>query len=385
MGFYFNVISTNEEGALFNQRKTHTSEQGIPLVVSKGENVSGYNTNQSILSYDFGAFDLSIEQTMTAWGNERFGNLILSTKPPSYPKVKLRARLSDWLDFTYIHAELNSNILDSSRSYEAGTSTLKQFYRTVYRPKYFASHVFEVSPWNYFDLTFGESIVYSDRNPSLLYLLPVSFFKSGEHYNRDIDNTQMFLSFDAPLHNGVTMTGSLFVDEISISDFTNSLKKRNQVGYSLGVRTFDLPMETLELSVEYTRINPWVYSHKYAAADYTNNGFTMGHWIGQNADLGTLEITYRPSRSMNIGLQYQLYRKGDTSDVANQYDVPAEQFLYGRNRIERTLTLSASYQAVRDGFIDANYRYGTIDDRQRAVPGKNNVHEAMIRLRYGLW
>lgn len=383
LGYYFNYAGTNEKGKLVNVKKVHTPEQGVPYFGA----VSGleYNSNQSILSYDFDRFDLSIEQTMNAWGNERFGNLTLSSKPPSFPKIKFRSALSDWMNFTYIFAELHSNVFDSLHSYDAGTSTLKRLVRTVYRSKYFATHMFEVTAWGLFDLTFGESVVYSDRGPSLLYLIPIAFFKSGEHYNRDTDNTQIFIGFDAPLQNGITVTGSLFVDEIMVSVIGDAAQNRNQLGFSLGTRFFDIPLENLEISAEYTRINPWVYSHKYAAATYTNNGFTMGHWIEQNADLASLEFTYRPFRALNAGLLYQIYRKGDTSDVYNQYDMRAEKFLYGRQRIEQALTLSVSYQAVRDGFIEAYYRFGTVEDHQRTVPARYGIHEAMIRLRYGIW
>lgn len=383
VGLFFNYQGINEQGTLFNAGKTHTPEQGVPYFGT--EHGNEYNASQSGISYDLGKMNVSLEQTNMAWGQERFGNLAFSTKAPPSPKIKVRAALTDWMDLTYVHAELHSNVIDSLRSYDARSSSLRQFYRLQYRQKYFAAHILSLSPWEPLEVTLGESVVYSDRTPSLLYFLPVSFFKSGEHYNRDLDNTQMFMSFEMHVFRGLLWTGSLFVDEFSVADLADPVKERNQIGYSTGVQTYDIGMEGVETVVEYTHINPWVYSHKYPAATYTNNGFTMGDWIGQNADLLTVEASYRPMRALKVRMTGQLYRKGDTSDVANQYYPPAKPFLYGRQRIERSAAFALTYQPMHDAFIDASYRYGTVSDEQRPFPSRSSLHEFIVRVRYGVW
>ncbi len=383
-GYYFTFLSINESGSLVDITKSHSPEQGIPYTVYQ-DGAFEYNMSQASLSYDFGYFDLSLEQTMNAWGNEKSGSLILSTKPPSFPKVKFRARLASWLQFTFVHAELHSNMIDSARSYISGVSALSEFTRTVFRSKYLSMHLFEADLMGFFDVMYGESIVYSDRGPSLLYLLPVSFFKSGEHYNRDIDNTQMFLAVDAPLGNGITLSGSMFLDELSVSTIGDPEKERNQFGFSTGMRMYDLPVHGLELSAEYTRINPWVYSHKFTAVNYTNNGSTLGHWIGQNADLMHFDLLYRFDRTLNARVQYYVYRKGDTADVANQYTPPAEQFLFGRQRVERMMKATVSYQPFRAAFVEASFLAGTIRDDQEFVPYRRDVREVQVSFRYGIW
>ena len=60
------------------------------------------------------------------WGAGENGNIILSTKAPAYPQLKLHARLSKDIDFTYIHGWLFSGIIDSSQTYNTqywGTKT----------------------------------------------------------------------------------------------------------------------------------------------------------------------------------------------------------------------------------------------------------------------
>lgn len=387
LGFYLNFVTQREVGAMAGLPPELSPEQGIGYF--QGPAAGGgyeYNYTEASLSYDFGGLTVAVEKTNNSWGEERYGNLFLSTKPPSYPKLKLRTSLTDWLDFTYIHAELHSFVVDSARSYEANTSATRSFFRTVYRDKYLAAHVLELSPWPWIDLTLGESVVYSDRGPLLIYLIPVMFFKSGEHYNRDTDNTQFFGAIDVRVTRGVALHGSMYIDEISYNASpSDPVKSRNQLGYAAGVRVFDLPVNNVELFGEYTRVNPWVYSHKFRAANFTSNGYLLGHWIGENADLATAEIVYRPTRASRVSVSYQSLRKGDTTDIANQYTAPAEEFLFGRRRTEQTLTVAAQYQFVRDAFIDVQYRLSDVTDERNPSASAKNRGELLLRLRYGLW
>ncbi|MFX4404698.1 hypothetical protein ABTA52_20280, partial [Acinetobacter baumannii] len=65
----------------------------------------------------------------------------------------------------------NSNIIDSTRSYNTGVSD-----RILYVPKYMATHSLIFTPKKGFDIAIGESIVYSDRL-DIGFLIPINFFK----------------------------------------------------------------------------------------------------------------------------------------------------------------------------------------------------------------
>jgi hypothetical protein len=383
VGYFFQFADGREKGLLVNVSREHTPETGTVTARAYGD-VLEYNTTDAQFTYQAGSIELSLEKMHNMWGSGRRGNLILSTKPPSYPQLKMRVPLASWMDFIYLHADLNSNVLDSVRSYHAGSSSITDFFRPVNRVKYLAAHQIEFTVARGVDISLGESIVYSDKGPQLIYLIPIMFFKSAEHYNRDTDNAQLFGSIDLNVIPNVNLSATMFIDEVSTDDLTNPDRARNQVGYSAGLQLYDLPLENLEMLIEYSRLNPWVYSHKYPAATFANNGYDLGHWIGQNADNLYFDLRYTPVRAVRAGLFYEIYRKGGMDDVAFQYMLPSKEFLYGPLREERSVGFYARYQFVRDGFFDVKARQYSIKNEADPTRNRSDEREFMVNISYGI-
>ncbi|MEK6651137.1 MAG: hypothetical protein AABY75_09175 [Bacteroidota bacterium] len=382
-GFAFHFADNREIGTRLDRVRALSPEDG--LIVSKPTATSfEYDFAEVEFTYQTGGLTFALEKIPMWWSTGRRGSLMLSPKAPAAPQIRFRAALADWLDFTYIHADLSSNVLDSSRSYSAYSSPSVNFFRPVYRQKYMAAHVLEASVTDWLDVSFGESIVYSDKNPQMMYIIPVMFFKSGEHYNKDTDNAQFFLSADVNPGYGINLFGSLFIDEIATSALFDPDKVRNQLGFTLGAQLFDLPVRNTEILLEYSRLNPWVYSHKYPAATFQNVGYDMGHWIGQNADLLTVEVVHRPFRSVRASVWYEALRKGGRADVVNQYQVPSLPFLYGPVRRETSAGFRVVVEPVRDVFVEGQARTTRVSDE--GVPALTHADkpEYMLVVRYGL-
>ncbi len=383
VGFSFNFADNREIGTNLDPVRALTPEDG--LIVSKPTSRSfEYDFTDAELSYQTGGMTFSIEKIPMWWSTGRRGSLMFSTKAPAAPQIRFRAELADWLDFTYIHAELSSNVLDSLRTYRTYSSSIHDYFRPVYRQKYMAAHVIEATVTDWLDVSFGESIVYSDRTPQIMYLLPVMFFKSGEHYNKDTDNSQFFLSADVNPGLGLNLYGSLFIDEIATSELFNPDKVRNQLGFTLGVQSFDLVVPNTEVMVEYSRLNPWIYSHRFTAATFQNAGYDMGHWIGQNADLLTLEAAVRPWRSVRASAWYESLRKGGRADVSYQYTTPSLPFLYGPVRRESSIGLRVVFEPVRDLFLEGIARTFRVTDEAIPAASHTDRPEYTLSVRYGL-
>jgi hypothetical protein len=384
VGFYFNWVDNRERGTGLNSTKVHTPEPGVVLTKDIGD-VIEYNNIDVQLTFHLGKFEFSLEKMKNLWGYGKNGRVILSDKAPSYPQIKMRVPLSDNIDFVYFHAELNSNVLDSVRSYYTYSSSLANFYRPVNRLKYFAAHQLEFTIWDGVDLSIGESIVYSDRGPLLLYLIPVMFFKAGEHYNRDTDNTQVFGSLDLNVISNLNLYFSLFIDEINTDDFFDPDKSRKQVGLTMGLHTYDMVVDNAEFIAEYSRLNPWVYSHRYTAANFTSNGYTLGHWVGQNGDNLYFDLSYSPNREIKIGVFSEVYRKGGLIDVAFQYQLPTPNFLYGPLHEERSFGFYGRYQPMRDFFVDIKGRTLTVFDEANPALNRNKQFEFTFGASLGVW
>ncbi|MCX6135505.1 MAG: hypothetical protein NTU47_16995 [Ignavibacteriales bacterium] len=387
IGYYFNFVDNREVGTGINFGRVHTPEPGV-LPTNNLENlprtVLEYNTTEVQFTFHIGAFSFSLEKMQNIWGLERNGNLAFSNKAPSYPQIKLRVPVTNWMDFIYLHAELNSNIIDSTRSYFLHSSSIADYYRQVDRTKYMAAHMVEFTPVHGVDVSIGESVVYSDRGPLLIYLIPIMFFKSAEHYNLDKDNIQWFGNLDLNLIRNVNVYGSLFIDDLSLDKILIAEEHPNYFGYSIGFQTYDVLLKNIEFNAEYTRINPWVYTNKITPTDFTNNGYVMGHWMGQNADNLMLDLSYRPVRSVLIGASMQVYRKGGLKDISYQYTLPASPFLYGPLHEERAFGMHARYQFMRDGFLDVRVGTRKTNDEALNIHGDRKLEFSMTA-RYGLW
>ncbi|NUN69948.1 MAG: hypothetical protein HUU02_09590 [Bacteroidetes bacterium] len=311
-----------------------------------------YDPIDAQVNVDLGPVTLSAEKMHNVWGAGERGQVILSSKAPSFPQIKMRAKFGDNIDFTYLHGWLYSGLLDSLRSFQVPDLAGPLGARKVFRQKYIAAHMLEFTPFEGVDLAIGESQVYGSREPELIYLIPVMFFKAAEHWMYDTDNSQMFFTADLNVFKDQNYYLSLFLDEFSTEDFARADRQRNQLGFTVGGSWYDLLVSDSRLSVEYTRTNPWVYNHRFTDANFQSHGINLGHWIGQNADLFTVTYTYRPFRSLETGLFFESLRKGGKDSTKFQYMLPTPTFLYGPLTKQQTYGLTAVYEPLRDLIVD---------------------------------
>ena len=368
LGMYLYFRDNQESGTYHDPRKDLTPIQG--QIVSKSqEGAIQYDLADAQMNFDIAFLKVSLEKMPNVWGAGYRGTLILSDKPPSYPQIKLRARLGKDVDFTFMHSWLSSDVVDSVNSYYAVGVPKTLGYRTIYRQKYLAAQMLEASVANGVDIAVGESEVYGGRNPELLYLIPGMFYFAAEHYTGDEDNKQLFGSVDINALRNYNFYMTLFLDEFSVSEFTLTDRQRNQLGFTLGARSYDLIYPNTDILVEYTRINPWVYNHKFPDATYQSHLYDLGHWIGQNADNLYLEANYRPFRNLRLGVQFESMRKGAMDSTKFQYQLPTPTFLYAPMIKTQSFGLTARYEPVRDLFFDFHFLFARYT-QQPDVRGK---------------
>lgn len=403
VGFYFNLVDNRETGSNVNYSRLNDNalsgfssadQDYYSRVKSHNRGVITSRLDQGWIEYDevdaqfswqIGSFTLSLEKMNNIWGYGRNGTVIFSDNAPSYPQFKLRVPLSEDIDFVYFHGELNSNVVDSTNSYRVTYSNQSYSkYRVVDHSKYIAAHQLEISLWHGVDFSIGESVVYSDRGPLLIYLIPVMFFKAGEHYNYDKDNCQLFGSIDLNVIKNVNAYVSLFIDELNTDKLFDPNLSHRQVAFTSGLRIFDFPATNFDMTLEYTRVNPATYNHSYPTTTFTNNGFILGSWMGQNADDLFLEIGLTPMHSLRVSTFGEIYRKGGMLSLFDQYSTDQGNwtFLFGPLHVERSIGITAKYQPLRDVFINLSARLNKIEDE--ADPAQNRAHQFEFTLGAGI-
>jgi len=254
-----------------------------------------------------------------AWGDNYHGSNIFSGNVPSFTQLKFHVNPVPWFDFNYVHGWLVSDVIDSSRSWPNGSAT-----RITYRYKFMAANMFSFTPWKKLILSFGNSIVYSDEILHPAYFIPFGFFKTIDHSLNSTgsnflgQNSQLFFNVSSRNIRNVHLYSSLFVDEIALGRATDADKQSNYLSFKIGAHTSNLGLQNLELTAEYTRTNPFVYTHYISTATFANSSFNMGHYLGDNAQEVYLAVAFHPISKLKIELSWFEAQKGEEYPYTGQ-------------------------------------------------------------------
>ncbi len=309
IGFSFYGVNNAVQGNMFDVKKIDCHEQGIG-VEHKRDGKYYYEEVDAVISFSTKYADLTIGRFSNYWGCGHTGSVSLSNKTPSYPQIMVRTRFSNWLRFVYFHGWLESNILDDSTSYLINYGDDQVFDREFYKKKYVAAHRLEIAPSERFSFGLSELLYYGERDAEFVYFIPIMLFWSAQRYTNDQDNEMIGIDYEWIPWNGVKTYGSLLIDEIALSKMFNKNESHNYIAYQFGTYLVEPFIGGLDFRLEYTHLNPWVYTHKFPINYATSEDYWMGYWTGQNADNIYFGIDYQPNKKLKFSADYSIYRKG---------------------------------------------------------------------------
>jgi hypothetical protein len=322
IGFQLSVRDVNETGDYDSLRIDNTL-MGFNRKQTINNNLLSYSQFNANLSYRFNKGMITVGQDQNVLGYGKTGNLVLSSKSPSYPYYRFQYNPTKWMSVNYMHAWLQSGVIDSLKSYGTGNSVYGG-QRESFIPKFYAIHFVEVRPMKGLSVHLGESIVYTDQlEPA--YLMPLTFFKAYDNnkYNDKITtgaNGQFFMGISS--RNQIPKThlyAQLFIDEIRVSNIFNSTKSRNQIAYQIGASVTDIGLPYLTLTAELNKVYPFVYRNFLPAQNYSNSNYPLGDWMGSNADRIELIANYHPKPRLNLRAYYRMMAKGGAGSIEQQY------------------------------------------------------------------
>lgn len=239
------------------------------------------NFNFADLDKDFFDFSEAYVSATWDWGSAAIGKekrmigsgisnqIVLSTNAQPFDAIQLAAHAGA-LRFLFLHGFL----LSEKQTLEFG--------RPYYDSKYVAVHRVEADIAGAVRFGVFESVVYSQREVDPAYLNPVNFYKSAEHAGGDRDNPMLGFDLATLFIPGWQAYGSWLIDDVDFSRMGSGWWG-NKFIWQGGVMNASLLPNT-DLAVEYTRIEPYVYSHRYAGNQYTNAGDALGVELAPNSD-----------------------------------------------------------------------------------------------------
>lgn len=349
-GFNFAFRDNTEKGDTLTHLSSFAPVEGIvpTIQTQRSINYSSFNYN---VGYRWSNGALSAGQENLSWGYGIGGNIALSGRAPSFPFIKFDFDPWHWLHFSYFHGWLQSNIIDSARSYNTSSGIFGSR-REIYFPKFIAHHSLTVTPLKGLDISLGESIIYSDKL-NFAYLIPINFFKAYDQHNSRYninagDNSQFFGLISSRNHiRNTHIYSQVFIDEIRASKVFNKKERRNQLGYTLGINRTDLFVNYLTAGIEYSRINPFVYNNLMPTQTYESNSYSLGDWMGNNADRLYLFVQYVPVPKLRVKLWHQKIRKGESGTLDQQYfQAPQPEFLFQKLFDYKETAFTARYEFI---------------------------------------
>lgn len=390
-------------GSLFNS-------VGYYLKLSNGQIASGndsalifasatdviLNTNKNLIPRkNYNVFEGYLRyQTKTNWLSVTFGRTPVNFGFGYIDKLFLS---NNTVPFDFGKLDLNYKSVNYSFAYGSinGDSVNKQL-----KSKNIATHYLNINFSNSFKLGLWESVIISNQPFSFTYLNPVSFLTSADlSIGKDQtteNNSLLGIEMEIIPFRNFSFQSSLLVDDLTFGTLgkKDSLNE-NKFGWQFGTQwTNSLNMN---LMLEFTHLDPFVYSHRSNKSTYTNYSLSLGHALPPNSDEIAAKLSYDISNRLKLVLLYQHQRSGEgiildsTGKVIANYGgninfgsgdayLRTNGFLDG-TRIDRDIfTANFYWQLLRQFYLEGKFQYRIINNITKDLKFKDSFYFATLRI-----
>lgn len=143
-----------------------------------------------------------------------------------------------------------------------------------------------------------------ERTWEWVYMIPFIPFAFAEHYVGDRDNAMISFDFSLAIPRGFRWYGEFFLDDISSPFTIFSDDFGNKWALTAGGQFFGTLFDKdITVTAEYSRVEPWVYTHFYGGSHrYTHYGQCLGSPLGPNADAVIVSAEYALNHVNSAGI-----------------------------------------------------------------------------------
>ena len=246
--------------------------------------------------------------------------------------------------------------------------------------KYIVTHRLNVNLFQEWKIGFFESLIIPNKDFNFSFLNPVSFLRSADYAAGDkqsFEGNNAMIGFDMEVKpfKKLAWQGTMLIDDLDFGSlFSNKRNGKpansNRFGWQTGVIWTDaFYVPNLTAALEYSRLNPFIYTHRTNKAQYSHWTLPLGLQLAPNSDEIALKFNYDITHRLNFQLKYQHQRhgegfifNGDTlktnyGGTLNRGDgdiIIDNTFLQG-NRIDRDMvTARILWQPIRQIYFEGN-------------------------------
>ncbi|KAB2906973.1 MAG: capsule assembly Wzi family protein [Ignavibacteriales bacterium] len=391
-GASFEYVDFGETGSNTDKSKKFTPVTGA-FVNNQTGSTFEYSDVKGSVSFNWSWGYISVIKDYQTWGSGQFSQLILSTKAPSFTQVRFHVNPVSWFRFNYYQGWVNSLIYDSTAFFWSHPESISPSEITPYKDKYVVSNLATFTPVGWLDVSLGNAFVYG---PHFRFetLIPFLYYKVMDHntgrIRGDDGNGMIFFDFKVRSPRNFAFYGTAYIDVINLRDLLNGRFDNQWVAFTLGAKRYNLFLPMLDVSLEYTRINPWNYENRNDLTSYKHLGYQLGHWIGQNADQLRLQVNYSHFRGLRHFAYVEWVRKGIEADIAIAYNAKkfgTVPFLQSPLRSDFRFGFETAWEPFHELKLRGYYEFSSISDEDplrtpKYLRGDN--HSLGLILSYGI-
>ncbi|MEO8209848.1 MAG: capsule assembly Wzi family protein [bacterium] len=266
--------------------------------------------------------------------------------------------------------------------------------------KNIATHNLNINFSDEFKFGLWESVIISQQPFSFTYLNPISFLTSADlsigAEQTEENNSLLGIEMEIVPVKNFSFQTSFLVDDLTFGTLgkEDSLNE-NKFGWQLGALWSNAA--NINLALEFTHLDPFVYSHRSNKSTYTSWLMPLGHALPPNSDEIAAKISYDVSYLLNINLLYQHQRSGEGIVLDSSGNILAN---YGGNinfglgdaylrtngfldgiRINRDIfTAEILWQPVRQFYFEGKFQYRVINNLTDNLKFKDSYYFATFKV-----
>ncbi|GBE30132.1 hypothetical protein BMS3Bbin04_01158 [bacterium BMS3Bbin04] len=363
-------------GAVADNHITMHTDQDLPIAdsVRYPYDVSGptgsspdlldFYDSEAELTYQNDHVVVHFGKGRQRWGDGNTGALMINDHALPYTHFRF---VGSWGPITYTnvqaHLQTEPRVIQYKYQLPFGP------YREIFANKWYSAQRLEFNVHRTFRFGVFERVIYGERGLDWEYVHPLIFLQGQEHFTGDPDNMMVggdirWLAFNRAMVHFQFMFDEFVFADLGSDDYSN--KWAFLTGVKI-VDVFDIPNS--QLFVEYARIRPYVYSHKYVINRATHLSANLGYAMQPNSDNLVVGWTQQIARGAAVTLTGRVSRHGhdpagvvlggdikysDHEDNAIRADIP---FLAGDLETQREVGLAVKLELLQQFQTDFNVRY----------------------------
>ena len=353
-GFYASLRDNHLSSQLFSPTYLDQQPAGSNFKVGS-DGKTDFEEIRGGVTYAWKTGHVGLVKDNFEWGTNYNGANIFSGHTPAFVHLDLQLKPVSWFEFNYVHAWLNSEVVDSTRSFRLSTA-YGNSYRSVYHSKFMAANMFSFYPVKKLCLSLGNSIIYDYDQLHPAFLIPVMFYKAVDHnLNAGIENmnSQMFLDISSRNISHLHLYSTLFLDELAVKRI-NKKNEHNFASFKAGFMVINL-IPDFFWGFEYTITNALTFKHFVPTTTFESNKYNLGHYMTDNAKDLYLVAGWKPIRNLTVQFSYTDAIKGP--DHTSLGTMPREtiQPFIPIVFTSRSLDFSISWQALNDLYLNLGF------------------------------